>query len=121
MLGITSVLDGVLVAICVVACVALIRTRVTACTLAIAAVMLAASAVAWVHPLADGPIGRLFPVVIAFWLLPGFLVLELLFPRLARRLDAIERAPLMFSLSLRPPNPIDRPHGSISSCSSAPS
>ena len=65
-----------------------------------AAVVVLVAAAIWGQLLAAGPIGQLAPSIVAMFVLPGFLVLELAFPGIARKLGALERGPLLFGLSM---------------------
>jgi len=59
-----------------------------------------AAAIIWGQLLPAGSVAQLSPAIVVMFILPGFLVLELAFPALARKIGPLERGPLLFSLSM---------------------
>lgn len=59
-----------------------------------------AAMIVWKQWCLTAPLISLLPAIVVMLTLPGFVLLELIFPKLAGRLDSLERPPLLFGFSM---------------------
>lgn len=78
---------------------AILRRQVSRWSLICGGLVIVATAAIWVRWVDTSSPTALGPAIILMLGLPGFLILELGMPRLASRLDTLERPPLLFGLS----------------------
>lgn len=59
----------------------------------------AAAFLAWNQVIPAGILSRIVPCLVSLGLIPGFIIMELAFPKMARKLEDLERVPLQFGFS----------------------
>jgi len=94
------VVDVLLVVVTAIGSWSLLRRRRSRWELTLGALPAIAAILVWAQWVGGGPVAQLFPSAVGMLLLPGFVMLELVFPKVACRLDGLERAPLAFAISV---------------------
>ena len=92
--------DVLYIGIAVSGCISLLSCQAKRWYMLWAALVVFAAAMIWEQLLPAGPVAQLLPAIVVMFILPGFLVLELAFPALARKIGPLERGPLLFGLSM---------------------
>ena len=94
------ILDVILIGIAVLGCIPMLSCQTKRWCILLPILTVFAAVVVWWKWMSVGPIAQLSPAIVVMFAIPGFLVLELAFPTLARRLDFLERGPLLIGFSM---------------------